>query len=219
MAEDLTGNEWFTETAWFTGGIWSTVAASLPEGAQGEISVIAIAGHIAAANQHRVADEASAVHVKMCSYVLSCYKQLRSHLDESASLAVLRRAMVEPFKASVGDATQAMLASAEDPMVAMRESSKAKEREYYGSTFEFSRPTDDNDGYVLVVNRCFYADFCTGNGAPELTHVWCEFDTSWMSEVQPEVHGFIAERPVTIGYGADHCTFSLLRTSTARSDH
>lgn len=163
-------------------------------------------------NRDLVVDEAATVHLPMCAVVLGAYKVLRSELDESEALAVMNGAMTEPFASWLRDQVFQILDQEPDPFVAIANTSKAKEVHLYGDTFGFERPTDDDQRYHLVIRTCFYNDFCRRNGAPELTQVWCAFDTGWMDVVNERDRGVAVDRPVTLGYGGDHCDFIFRRT-------
>jgi hypothetical protein len=49
-----------------------------------------------------------------------------------------------------------MLDHAPDPFTALVEASKEREETYFGPSFDFERPIDDQDTYVLNIKRCLF---------------------------------------------------------------
>jgi len=122
--------------------------------------------------------------------------------------------MTEPFRMWLRDSVFQIFDGGPDPFAGIANTSKAKEVHLYGDSFRFERPSDDDNCYHLVVRTCFYNEFCTRNGAPELTQVWCAFDTGWMDVVNEEDRGVAVDRPMTMGFGGDHCDFIIRRTGS-----
>jgi hypothetical protein len=169
-------------------------------------------------NRDLVVDEAAAVHLRMCAVVLAAYQVLRSELEATEALAVMRGAMTEPFREWLRDSVFQVFREEPDPFAGVAGTSKAKELHFYGDGFRFERPADDDHRYHLVVRTCFYNEFCRRNGAPELTQVWCAFDTGWMDVVNEQDHGVAVDRPMTLGFGGDHCDFIIRRTGSSRPE-
>lgn len=166
-------------------------------------------GEIFAANQHFVVDDPSHHNIVMTSWVLAAYKTLRNSFDESKAKEIVRYAFIEPDRKLFQFFTRVSLWLSRDALKTMAKVSKDKEVRAYGKTFSFERERDDNTAYFLNVNKCLYHDFFVKNGAPELTAVFCDFDTNWAEVIDPKRHGLKFERPGTLGYGQKKCQFQF----------
>ncbi|MET8139124.1 L-2-amino-thiazoline-4-carboxylic acid hydrolase [Sphaerisporangium sp. NPDC005288] len=174
------------------------------------------AGHerLLADQGHRVIDEASGHNLALSLAVLTGYQELSGRFGDAELLPLLRTAFVEPMRATVQQATAAALDAAADPFAAMVEISRLRERYAFGAGFTFTHPRDDDSHYVAQVERCYYHDVLSANGAAHLTPVFCAFDSNWIDVIHPERHGFTFDRPTTIGTGGQNCPFRFRRTRT-----
>ncbi|MGW4637902.1 L-2-amino-thiazoline-4-carboxylic acid hydrolase [Sphaerisporangium sp. NPDC004334] len=168
--------------------------------------------------RHRVIDEASAFNLALSLAVLAGYQELAPQYRDDELHALLRTAFVEPMRATVQQATAAALDAAADPFAAMVDISRLRERYAFGAGFTFTHPRDDDGHYVAQVERCYYHDVLSANGAAHLTPVFCAFDANWIDVIDPERHGFAFDRPTTIGTGGQNCPFRFRRTDTPAED-
>ncbi len=168
---------------------------------------------LVADQQHRLVDEASRHNLSLTLAVVAAYRELRARHDEDELVPLLTRAFVAPLHEVVRAATRAALDSAADPFTSMVHIAKERERLAFGIGFDFGHPEDDGDRYTVEVNRCYYHDVLTANGAGQLTTVFCAFDANWIDAIDPGHDGFAFERPTTIGTGGASCPFRFRRTS------
>lgn len=164
-----------------------------------------------------VEDEQSTFHLRFAALALAGYRALLEVLPGDEALALVRDALIEPSRPWMLSGTEQALDHAPDPFALMTGISKEKEADFYGRTFAFERPQDDEHAYLLNITRCFWYRFFAENGAPELMPAFCDFDTNWMDAVDPGRHGFRAERPTTLGYSGDTCRFWFIRSSSTRA--
>lgn len=80
----------------------------------------------------------------------------------------------------------------------------------YGDSFEFNYVKNEAEGsFGCHITKCFFNDFFTKYGVPELTTVLCHWDENWLEEIDKEKHGLTYSRPTTLGYGGDKCRFDF----------
>ncbi|MGH3145253.1 MAG: L-2-amino-thiazoline-4-carboxylic acid hydrolase [Rubrobacter sp.] len=173
--------------------------------------------HIEVQHASWIEDEQSRSHLRFPALALAGYRALRGVLPEDEAVTLLAEALIGPGRPHVYEGTKRALDDAPDPFTLMTRISKEKEASFYGRTFAFERPQDDEHAYLLNVTRCFWHRFFATNKALELMSVFCEWDTSWMDAVDPGGHGFRSERPTTLGYGGDACRFWFIRSNPART--
>lgn len=165
-------------------------------------------------NQAWIVDPPAEFHLFLTSLVLATYQVLvRKTNSKDTAMDIARFAF---FEAQQHKAVKAYLVSMvekePDPFTMMVKISKSKEEKQYGKTFVFERERDDDTHYFLNVKKCFYHDFFSAHGAPELTPVFCDWDNVWGDELKDGRFGVKFERPETIGYGGSVCRFQFTRT-------
>lgn len=158
-------------------------------------------------------DDQARQHLQLTLALVAAFELLRPPLGSTAAVDAVQRAFVEPFAPAVRDATRAMLDAAEDPFRSMVDVARAREKHYYGASFEFRHSADDDRRFHSDVHRCFYQEILAENSASELGPALCSFDQSWIGAVDPAVHGFRFERATTIAFGGAHCPFHFSRES------
>lgn len=159
-----------------------------------------------------VVDEQSRYHLRLTALILAAFHALRAVLPPDDALALVRRAFIEPMRAPVRAGTAAALDAAPDPFALMTTIAKEREASFYGQAFTFDRAYDDDFAFLDNITHCFYHRFFAANDAPELTPIFCDWDTnSWAEAIDPARHGFHFTRPTTLGYGGDCCRFWFLR--------
>jgi hypothetical protein len=162
-------------------------------------------------------DEHSWMHLKMALVLLAAYQELEERYPDPDLVPRLREAFVEPLRPYVAQATSSSLDAATDPFSAMVAISKERERAFFGESFVFDHPVDDDSQYVAEVRHCFYHDVLVANHAPQLTPILCAFDAAWIDVIDPPRHGFNFERPHTLGTGGASCPFTFTRRSKSTS--
>ena len=169
------------------------------------------------ARQTRLADEQSWIHLKMALVLLAAYQELQERYRDEVLLPRLRQAFVEPLRPYVAQATSSSLEAAADPFSAMVTISRERERAFFGESFVFDHPADDDTQYIAEVRRCFYHDVLVASDAAQLTPILCAFDATWIEAIDPSRHGFTFERLTTIGTGGATCPFTFKRNAGSKS--
>jgi hypothetical protein len=165
-------------------------------------------------NKRLLGDECSEFHLSWCSAILATYRGcLNKSVCGNEAVEITAGAIFGIMHPEyVVRHIRTILDRSADPFSAMVRASKRQEKKFFGNTFEFTRPSDDNDKYHLLVHRCFYNDFFRINGAPELMTIACRWDLiSWSQGIVPEKHGIKFSRLVTLGFDGKACTFDFER--------
>lgn len=192
----------------------STIARQIADEARFqelEHTILSEAATLEAAHQDWVKDASSKSNLKMTALVLASYYALQSILPRDETLALLRTAMIEPFYESIRQGTAQGLDHTPDALAMMATITKQKQHSLYGTGFVFEQERDDANAFLVNIQRCFYHSFFVANGAPELTPIFCDWDTCWADAIDPARHGLRFERPTTLGYGGDRCRFYFFR--------
>ena len=163
-------------------------------------------------------DELAWMHLKTALILVAARRELRGRYPDEVLMARMTEALIEPLRSYVADATLAALDSAADPFAAMVAITRARERDFFGPSFHFEHPVDDDQGYVAEVCRCYYHDVLAAYGEAELTPILCAFDATWIEVIDPARHGFRFNRPTTIASGGPSCPFSFARTGAPEGD-
>jgi len=163
-----------------------------------------------------VVDAASASHLIMTSTVLAAYRTLQAHPETRAPALELTRALfVDTGKGATQLGMKLFPYLVRDPFRSMVNISKNKQLAYYGKSFTFDMPQDDDDAFILKVHGCFYNSFFLSQGAPELGAMFCEKDNTWSDGIDPQKAGFTFQRPTTLARGGDCCSFEFVRLGRA----
>jgi hypothetical protein len=145
--------------------------------------------------------------------MLAAYVSLKDlSLANALILDTLQHALSTPNSWIFKAATRLMLLFSRDPMKTLVNYTQNHIPPIYGKAFEFIEEGDSEKQYTMRITRCFYHDFFVGNGAPELTHLFCEWDKNWIDPISPSRHGVHFIRETTIAYGQDSCPFTFRRT-------
>jgi hypothetical protein len=164
-----------------------------------------------AAYETWIVDEQARYNLKSSAVVLAAYRVLQPSMPQADLLALLRRAFIEPFREVVKFGTAQMLDHAPNPFQALVATSKTRELYFFGKSFSFERPRDDERAYYCDVTRCLWHSFFVAEGAPQLTPIFCEFDANWIDAIDPVQHGLQFVRATTLGYGGQLCAFHFHR--------
>jgi hypothetical protein len=168
-------------------------------------------------HEGQLVDEQSWMNLKMALALLAAYQELTEGYPDEILLPRLREAFVEPLRPFVARATACTLDGAEDAFSAMVAISREREVTFFGPSFVFDHPVDDDDQYIAEVRRCQYHDVLVANDAAQLTPILCAFDATWIDVIDPSRHGFTFERSSTIGTGGMTCPFTFRRNEGGRS--
>lgn len=168
-------------------------------------------------HEGQLVDEQSWMNLKMVLALLAAYQDLKESHPDEILLPRLREAFVEPLRPFVARATASTLDEADDAFSAMVAITREREETFFGQSFLFEHPVDDENQYIAEVRRCQYHDVLVAHDAAQLTPILCAFDASWIDVIDPSRHGFTFERPSTIGTGGKTCPFTFRRNEGGRS--
>ncbi|MGA6162790.1 L-2-amino-thiazoline-4-carboxylic acid hydrolase [Amycolatopsis magusensis] len=198
--------------SWFVEPFFAALLDGVPDAAEVRARLERETEDLLDQTEDLVVDEAARSHVVLTAYAVAAYRWLQGRVADP--LDAVREAVVGPFGEWMADTVRAELDQAPDPFAAMVANLREQEKSFYGKGFAWERVVDDDRAILSRAHRCVYHDASTRLGAPELTAaVWCEWDKPMLAAVDPDRHGMRAARPVTIGYGCDHCDFAFERTT------
>ena len=142
-------------------------------------------------------------HVSFVLLVASLYEAfLEIDICPEKSLLCTEESINAPTYSFMVEGTKRMLDTAPNPFEALVASSKMREQSYFGDSFEFERPIDDDFGYVLCIKKCLFYETLKRLNRLELQPLVCRIDLGWINGIKPEKHGFRFVRPVTFASGA-----------------
>ena len=79
----------------------------------------------------------------------------------------------------------------------------------YGNSFSVQEEKAE-DQYAMVISKCCYNDFFIRNKKPELTSIFCAWDSLWSEEINRNRScGIRFERPSTLGIDQKDCRFEF----------
>jgi hypothetical protein len=163
------------------------------------------------ANRHMVIDLKTQPHLRLTACILACYQELLSGaINRSQALELLEVTFTSIGRIPLKLYTQALLTFSRDPFITITRAGKLRALTQYGNAWEF-RFEETRDRFSMIATKCFYQDFFTAVGAPELTPVFCSWDLNWIGSINPSGHKIQFERPITMGYGGKECPFIFKR--------
>ncbi len=89
-----------------------------------------------------------------------------------------------------------------------------KGEQFFGRSFVYRQDLLSDKQSFVSIHKCFFNDFFVGNGAPELTRLFCHVDTLFVEELNQPQYRMRFERPTAMGYGDDQCRFQFTKTTT-----
>jgi hypothetical protein len=160
-----------------------------------------------------IKDKPSWLHLNMAVLVLAAYKALESRVaDRKLLLRSLSESFRQPAAEMVKSGMRSSLDAAEDPLKELEKSSQSMITWKFGETFTVSQETaKDGNAFANVVTRCFWHEFFRSQGVPELTWVFCDWDSLWVGEISSEHHAVKFSRPTTLSAGDNNCRFQFDR--------
>ncbi|WP_171169529.1 L-2-amino-thiazoline-4-carboxylic acid hydrolase [Streptomyces sp. I05A-00742] len=213
-ASDPSSSEWADQTRGLIDGFFAALTDAHPARTGLDARLRERHAHLLDTQRRRVVDEPSRYHLALTLAVVAAYEELSPGTTDEELLPLLEKAFVEPLRPEMLAGVGAALDASPDPFATMVGYSRQREQGYFGSTFTFSHPRDDDEVHVAQVEHCFYHEVLEANGVARLTPVLCAFDANWIDAIDPERHAFAFERPTTIGHGGPHCPFRFLRTTS-----
>ncbi|MEW5900708.1 MAG: L-2-amino-thiazoline-4-carboxylic acid hydrolase [Acidobacteriota bacterium] len=162
-----------------------------------------------------ISDSPSVFNLSLTAMVVATHRILSKRIaNEKDVLKIVRYAFFEgQQERKAKEFFLKAMAESPDAFSELVAVSKAKEAGQYGEAFVFERERDDEGFYFLNVKKCFYHDFFSAQGLPQLTPIFCDWDNVWGDELKDGRYGVIFARPETIGYGGQVCRFQFTRVS------
>lgn len=148
-----------------------------------------------------VANAMDAANARFTTLAVAAYDVLQPVCGSTEAAAIVEDCLNSPLRENLLAGTRDMLDHAEDPFAALVTASKERERSYFGPSFHFQRPVDDDDTYALDVRRCFFHEVLVATGRGELQPILCRFDLNWADAIEPSRHHLRFVRPVTFATG------------------
>ena len=134
--------------------------------------------------------------------VVSLYEAfLAVGVCEEYALQYTEESVCQPIFPFMQEGTENMLDNSENPFKSLVQSSKIREKEYFGDSFDFERPIDDDFGYVLRIKKCLFHETLKILHRTELQNIICRIDLGWIKGIKPEKHGVRFVRPITFASG------------------
>ncbi|WP_194916248.1 L-2-amino-thiazoline-4-carboxylic acid hydrolase [Catenulispora rubra] len=160
--------------------------------------------------EHLVTNPMDAANVRFTALAIAAFEVLSPMCGAAEAAAIVDDCLNSPLRPQVIEGTAAMLDNVPDPFVALVEASKEREQTYFGPSFTFERPVDDQDTYVLDIKRCVFHETLAAAGRTELQPILCRFDLNWADAIDPDRHHLRFVRPVTFASG-DTCRMVFTR--------
>ncbi|WP_165944195.1 L-2-amino-thiazoline-4-carboxylic acid hydrolase [Micromonospora sp. KC213] len=149
-----------------------------------------------------VANAMDAANARFTALAVAAYDILQPVCGSIKAAAIVEDCLNSPLREDLLAGTRGMLDHAADPFTALVAASKQRERSYFGPSFRFERPVDDDETYVLDVRRCLFHEVLVAAGRGELQPILCRFDLNWADAIEPSRHRLRFVRPVTFASGA-----------------
>lgn len=160
--------------------------------------------------RHLVHNRMDVANVRFTSLAVAAYDVLEPAHGPARATAVVEDCLNSPFRDVILAGTASLLDAAADPFAALVAAGKERESTYFGPSFTFERPVDDQHTYVLDVIRCLFHEGLVAAGRTQLQAVMCRFDLNWVDAIEPDRHHVRFVRPVTYATG-DTCRMCFLR--------
>ena len=141
-------------------------------------------------------------NVHFASLAVAAYDVLEPVCGGTTAVSIVDECLDKSLRDQILTGTRAMLDAADDPFSTLVATSKERESSFFGPSFRFERPVDDEYSYVLDVPGCLFHEALTVLGRPELQPVLCRFDLNWVDAIDPRRHHLGFARPVTFATGA-----------------
>ncbi len=172
-------------------------------------------------NVEFVKDIQSEYHLSWCCLIHSVYVAcMNKGFGMDRSIEITETSLFENMNVDkIANYISKALGKSRNPFEYMVKVSKNQERNFFGSTFVFSRPRDDQDSYRLLVHNCMYNNYFRKQNLPELMQIACKWDMiSWSKGIHPKKHKMLLSRPVTLGLNGTNCEFNFDRSKNESSE-
>ncbi len=152
--------------------------------------------------EHLIKNELDKGHVSFVLITVSCFDALLSYgISEDDVFQLTSDCINKPIYHYVVSETKRYFDSAKNPFQALIEISKSREENYFGNSFDFERPIDNEYGYILNIKKCLFCETLRVLDRIELQPILCQMDLGWINAINPEKHLMQFVRPVTFATG------------------
>jgi hypothetical protein len=164
-------------------------------------------------NRHWVVDKPSEINLMYSALVLATYQTLKGTRPDEEVFDVIRWGFFARTQEKQQRVMRLSLKLMRNPFGRIVKISKVKQVKHYGDKqFTHEIQIDNDNEYLMHVTKCFYHNFFTAHGAPEITPVFCEADNVWGDLLDPETNGVKFDRSMTLGQGHAYCRFHFTKT-------
>ncbi len=158
--------------------------------------------------KNEISDKQSQSHLLMCSLILAAFERLIMNNSKEDSIQELTTALKQFGGKYIRWSMKIMLWVKRDKKKFIENAAIKKSGEIYGKSFMIEELRNDNT-FSSIVKKCGYYEFFKRNGIPELTKVFCEWDSLWADEINRQKCGIRFERPTTIANNDEDCRFEF----------
>jgi hypothetical protein len=181
-----------------------------------EPALIERARAVATEEAARVVDKGSRNWLTLATLMLVIHERLKDVItDPVREREVLVEALKLPFRGRmlqvIRERWELDPSNPDDAMVSIRRNFTTKAKARFGPTFEYAEQPGDESTHEVWVTRCFFNDFFRDRGAPELTSLFCVWDSIWSDALNASSYNATFDRPQTMAEGADHCRFRFTK--------
>jgi hypothetical protein len=152
--------------------------------------------------EHLISNELDKGNVCFVLIAVSLYETFLEqgiHTDEAILLT--DSCINKPLRAYLVNGTRKLFDQAVNPFQTIVQASKEREEHYFGNSFKFERPVDNEYGYILNITKCLFHETLKVLNRKELQHILCRMDLGWINGIDPEKHLMQFVRPVTYATG------------------
>ena len=162
------------------------------------------------------ADARALEHRWSACLVLGAERALAAaQVERQTRRRALEAGLVEPGRGAIRWFTRRLLDRSADPFAAIVDYSEQQVPPRYGASFRFRTHDRTAQRFEQRIDRCHFHDVLSDAGAPELTSLFCAYDSNWIDALDPEGDGLRFERPATLAAGDDACRFVFVREGDA----
>lgn len=133
---------------------------------------------------------------------VSCFEALKAlGIPENEAFQLTNDCINRPMYPYLVTETKKSFDNAENPFQTLIQASKDREENYFGNSFHFERPVDNEYGYVLHIKKCLFHETLKVLDRKELQPILCQMDLGWIDAIEPNKHLMQFARPVTFATG------------------
>lgn len=147
--------------------------------------------------------------------IVSCFEALGElGIPENQAFQLTNDCISKPIYPYLVSETNKSFDNAANPFQTLIQASKDREKNYFGESFHFERPVDNEYGYVLHIKKCLFHETLKILGRKELQPILCKMDLGWIDAIEPDKHLMQFVRPVTFATG-NTCQMWFMRKEPA----